>query len=233
MLLYIAMEPGISRAVYSGRAKGNKNCINPQKTQEGYMPGPRIYTEAWERLKVAAKETEARDAEEPQLETRAPEKSKRQRGPRLLIIAMVVLALLSILTTGLWIDSQTRLMTAAHDVTDFRARLELLQEKMKKVEEERQRISDENGRLSLQYEQRVAELAQLEEELGALKSQKENPKPRAKQPVAAVETPANKAPGMSKAVQEPAPMALREGQGGDVSKPQRPEQRGVKAYTVD
>ena len=196
------------------------------------MPGPRIYTEAWERLKVAAKETEAREAEEAQRKADAPEKAKSQRGPRLLIVAMAVLALLAILTTSLWIDSQVRLMTAAHDVTDFRTRLELLQENMNKVEEERQRMSEENGRLSLQYEQRAAELAQMEEELEALRSQKEKSKPKARQPVAAVEAPPNKAPGMLKAAQEPASPTPREGQ-GDASRPQKSEQRGVKVYTIE
>jgi hypothetical protein len=204
-----------------------------EERQEGCMPGPRIYTEAWERLKVAAKETEAREAEEPRPMVDAPAKPKSQRGPRLLIMAMGVLALLAILTTGLWIDSQTRLLTAARDTADFRTRLELLQEKMTKAEEERQRISEENGTLSLQYEQRVAEVAQLEEELEALRSQKEKPKPKARPPIAAVETPPDRVlGGARRAVQEPPAPTLREGQ-GDASKLQRSEQRGVKVYTID
>jgi hypothetical protein len=197
------------------------------------MPGPRIYTEAWERLKVAARETEAREAGEPKPEARALEKPERQRGARLLIAGMVVLALLSILTASLWIDSQTRLMTAAHDVADFRARLELLQEKMTKMEEERQRISDENGTLSLQAGQNVAELARLEAELEALRSPKDKPKPRPREPVAAIETSPTKAPGVPKAVvQEPAALISHE-EHGNASKPERSEQRGVKTHTIN
>jgi len=192
------------------------------------MPGPRIYTEAWERLKVAAKETEAREEEEPQRMADAPGKHKRQRGPRLLVVAMTVLALLSILTTGLWIDSQTRLMTAAHDVADFKMRLELLQEKMAKVEEERQRLSDENGTLSLQYEQRVAELAQTEEELEALQSQKDRSRVRPKQAAAADEKPSVNAPDVPKTAQGTPPA-----QTGNAPRLQKQEQHDVKVYKID
>jgi septal ring factor EnvC (AmiA/AmiB activator) len=195
------------------------------------MPGPRIYTEAWERLKVAAKETEAREAEGPRPETRAPGKPERRRGSKLLVIAMAVLGLLAVLTTGLWIDSQTRLMIAARDVADFRTRLELLQDKMRKMEEERQRVSDENGTLSLQYEQTTAEVTRLEEEIETLRSQKEKPKPKG-QPVAALETPLDKAQGAPGAFQEPPLRAMREGQ-GDASKLQTSEQRRVKAHMID
>jgi hypothetical protein len=192
------------------------------------MPGPRIYTEAWERLKVAAKETEAREGEEPQRMVDAPEKPKSRRGPRLLIVAMAVLAFLSILTTGLWVDSQTRLTTAAHDVADFRTRLELLQEKTSKLEEERQRISDENGTLSLQYEQRVVELTQLEEELEALRSQKDRSRVRPKQAAAADEKPSVNAPDAPKAAQGTPPV-----QTGNAPKLQKQEQQDVKVYKID
>jgi uncharacterized protein HemX len=197
------------------------------------MPGPRIYTESWERLKVAAKETEAREPEEPQRMTDSPEKPKRQRGPRLLVIAIAVLAVLSILTASLWIDSQKRLMTAARDVADFKMRLELLQEKMAKVEEERQRLSDENGTLSMQYEQRAAELAELEQELEALGSQKENLKSKPRQPIAQAETPPIKAPGIPKAVQEPASPFPPRQERGNAQKLERSEQHGVKVYTIN
>ncbi len=136
------------------------------------MPGPRIHTEAWERLKVAAKETEAREAEEPEREPCAPAKSQRKRGPRPLLVAAAVLAALSIITASLWIDSQSRLLTAARDVDDFRTRLELLQTKMKNVEEENLRVSDENRMLALQYEQKADDLARLQEEIEALKTHK-------------------------------------------------------------
>ncbi len=196
------------------------------------MPGPRIYTESWERLKLAAKEMDARESEESHQKPAAPEKPKRQAGRSLLVLAMVPLALLTVLAGSLWIDSQTRLMTAARDVTDFKTRFELLQEKMGKLEEEKQRLADENGSLSLQYEQRAAQLAQLEEELEALRSQKEKPKPKARQPVAAVENPPAKAAGVPKAVQEPAPPTPRE-ERGNATNLQRSEQRGVKIYTVN
>jgi uncharacterized protein HemX len=151
------------------------------KLAEWCMPGPRIYTEAWERLRMAAKETETREPEELQHAADPPEKPKRQRGPRLLFVAMIVLALLTALAISLWIDSQARLMTAAREAGDFKTRLELLQEKMQKVEEERQRLAFENGTLAMQYERREAELAQLEEEIEALRSQKERSKSKPKQ----------------------------------------------------
>src|SRR5512135_1420971 len=214
---------------------GNRNCIASQKTQDECLPSPRIYTESWERLKLAAKEMDARESEESHQEPAAPEKPKkpkRQTGHGLLVVAMVLLALLTVLAGSLWIDSQTRLMTAARDVTDFKTRLELLQEKIGKLEEEKQRLADENGSLSVQYEQRAAQLAQLEEELEALRPQKEKPKPKARQPVAAVENPPAKAAGVPKAVQEPAPPTPRE-ERGNATNLQRSEQRGVKIYTVN
>jgi uncharacterized protein HemX len=196
------------------------------------MPGPRIYTQSWERLKLAAKEMEARESEEYLQRPAAPEKPKRRIGSKSLVLAMVLLALLTVLAGSLWIDSQARLMTATRDLTEFKTRLDLLQEKMGKVEEERQRLADENGSLSLRYEQRVAQLAQLEEELEALRSQKEKPKSKARQPVAAVENPPAKAVGAPKAVQEPPPPTPREEQ-GNATNLQRSERRGVKIYTVN
>ena len=55
------------------------------------MSGPRIYTEAWERRRVSAKEleekeAEAREAEEPPRSVNpAPEKPKPRQKPRLLV----------------------------------------------------------------------------------------------------------------------------------------------------
>ncbi len=109
-------------------------------------------------------------------------------------------------------------MTAARDVTDFKTRLELLQEKIGKWRKKSSVSQMKMGSLSVQYEQRAAELAQLEEELEALRSQKERPKPKARQPVAAVENPPAKAAGVPKAVQEPAPPTPRE-ERGNATKP--------------
>ncbi len=195
------------------------------------MSGPRIYTEAWERLKIAAKETEFREPEEPKHITDSPEKPKRLRGPRPFFIATAVLAVLSTLTAAFWIDSQARLMTAARDVTDFKTRLGVVQEEMKKVEDERQRLDDANGRLSMQYEERASELAQLEEELQALRAQKARPKSEPKQPVAKTETQPMKAANTPKTAHEPALLAPREK--GSALKQDTPEQRDVKSYTVD
>lgn len=195
------------------------------------MPGPRIYTEAWQRLKIAAKETEAREPEEPPRVADSPEKPRRLRGPRPFIVAIAVSVFLSILTASLWIDSQARLMTAARDVADFRTRLELLQEKMKKVENERQRLEDENGTLSMQYEQRAAELAQLEQELDALRAQKERSNTNLHSKVDRGGS--DLAAGVpKKAIQEPAPSTLRE-EPGNASKPQRLEQRDVEVHTIN
>ena len=205
---------------------------NLQNTEEGCMPGPRIYTESWERLKIAAKETEAREPEKPKQMEDFPERPKRLRAPRPFAIATAVFALLSILTASLWIDSQARLMTAARDVTDFKTRLELLQGDMKKMEDERQRLADENGSLSMQYEQRAAELAQLEQELQGLRSHKENLKLKPKQPIAGAETPPIKASSAPRAAQEPALPTPREGKDSAL-KLQRPEQRDVKSYAID
>lgn len=196
------------------------------------MSGPRIYTEAWERLRTAAKETETREPEEPRCTDHASEKPKRLRRPRLLVIAIAVLAFLSILTASLWIDSQTRLMTAARDVKDFKVRLELLQEKMKKAEDEKQRLEDENGRLSIQYEQRASELAQLEEELQALRAQKTKPKSEPKQPVARTDTQPLNPANAPKTFQEPAFPTPRDDRGAAL-KPRTPERRDVKSYTID
>jgi len=195
------------------------------------MSGPRIYTEAWQRLKIAAKETESREPEEPKHITDSPEKPKRLRGPRPFFIATVVLAVLSTLTGVFWIDSQAQLMTAARDVKDFKTRLELLQENMKKTEDERQRLEDENSRLSTEYEQRASELAQLEEELQALKAQKARPKSDPKQPVARAETQPVKAASAPKTAQEPALSPPREND--SAQKPDTQEQRDVKSYKVD
>jgi len=199
--------------------------------QEGCMSGPRIYTEAWQRLKIAAKETECREPEEPKHITDSPEKPKRLRAPRPFFIATAVLAVLSTLTAAFWIDSQAKLMTAARNVTDFKTRLELVQENMKKVEDERQRLEDENSRLSVQYEERASELAQLEEELQSLKAQKARPKSEPKQPVARAETQPVKAASAPKTAQEPALSAPREKD--SAQKPDTPGQRDVKSYTVD
>ena len=195
------------------------------------MPGPRIHTEAWERFRVAAKESEAGEPEEP-CTPDVPVRPKRQRGPRLLIVGMAVLAALSMLTVSLWIDSQTRLMAAARDVADSKTQLELSQENMKKMEEERQRLADENGTLSMQYEQRAAELAQLGQELEALRSQKERPRSKPKQTVAGVETAPVKAPDVPRVVQEPAPSAPRQGK-STAEKLQGSERRGVKVNAID
>lgn len=197
------------------------------------MPGPRIYTEAWQRLKIAAKETEAREPEEPPHVADSPEKPRRLRGPRPFIVAIAVSVFLSILTASLWIDSQARLMTAARDVADFRTRLELLQENMKKVEDERQRLEEENGTLSMQYEQRAAELGQLEQELDALRGQKERSNTNLHSKVDRGGSDLVKAAGVpKKAIQEPAPSTLREEQGG-ASKPQRSEQQDVEVHTIN
>ena len=201
------------------------------------MPGPRIYTKSWERLKVAAKEMDerTREAEESRHKPAAAAEKPKQhlKVPRPFVIATAVLAVLTILTGSLWIDSQARLMTAARDVTDFKTRLDLLQEKMAKLEDERQRLADENGTLSLQYEQRATELAQLEQELETLRSRKENGKSKPKQPGAGTETPSAKAPGAPKAVQDPAPPVPPHQEKGNTQQLQGSEQRGVKAYTID
>jgi septal ring factor EnvC (AmiA/AmiB activator) len=196
------------------------------------MPGPRIYTEAWERLKVAAKETEFREiAGEAQPATSAPEKPKRRRAPRVSIISIAVLAVLAILTASLWIDSQTRLMTVAGDLTDFKTRLGLLQEKVKKMEDEKQRLEEENGTLSAQYEKRVAELARLEDELDVLRAQKEKSKPKQKQAASAVEKPSAIAPGAPRAARE-SPLPPPE-EKVSASRLQKQEQQDVKVYKID
>ena len=195
------------------------------------MSGPRIYTEAWERLRTAAREPEAREQEEPKYTDNVSQKPERLRGPRLLVIATVVLAFLSILTASLWVDSQARLMTAARDVTDFRVRLELLQATMKKVEEEKQRLEEENGRLSIEYEQRASELAQLEGELQAVRALKARSRSEPKQPVTTTETQPLKPANAPKTVQEPAFPTPREK--GSALKYDTPEPRDIKTYTIN
>jgi uncharacterized protein HemX len=196
------------------------------------MPGPRIYTQSWERLKVAAKEMEARESEKSDHKPAAAEKPKRLKASGPFVIGTAVLALLSILMASLWIESQTRLVTAVRDMTDFKVRLELLQERMKKVEDERQRLEDENGRLSIQYEQRASELGQLDEELQALRAQKARSRTEPKQPVARTETQPMKAAHAPGTAQEPTPPTPREDKGTTL-KPQTPERRDVTSYTVD
>ncbi len=195
------------------------------------MPGPRIYTEAWERLKVAARETEAEEREESRHKVDSPEKPKRLRGPRLSVVAIAVLALLSILTASLWIDSQARLISAANNVADVKTRLELLPERMTKVEDERQRLEEENGTLSRQYEQRAAEVAQLEEELQARRSRQENIRSKPKQPAARAEAQPLKAADAPRAAQEALPTPRDEM--GSALKLQSPEQRDVKVHKID
>ena len=195
------------------------------------MTGPRIYTEAWERLRVAAKDTETRQPAELRQTPDAPGNPKPHRGHRLLVVAMVVLALLAALTMSLWIDSQVRLIRAAREAGDFNTRIELLQEKMQKVEDERQRLAFENGRLAMQYEQRAEELAQLEQEMEALKFQKERSKAKPKQSVPGVETPPIRTPG-AKAVQETVPPNPTQGRESN-QRPQRSGEQGVKVYAID
>jgi outer membrane murein-binding lipoprotein Lpp len=150
------------------------------------MSGPRIYTEAWERLRVAAKEleekeNEAREAEEqPRAVHVAPEEPKPRRKPRLLLIAAVLLAGLTLLVGGLWIDSQTRLVHHSGEVAELKAQIDLLQEKVRKAEEERKRLEAENGTLSTHFEQKAAELADMEQELDALRFQREKAPARPK-----------------------------------------------------
>jgi len=159
------------------------------------MPGPTIYTKDWERIKVSGKEMEARETmKEVQPVARVPEKPKRIRAPRLSVVLIGVLAVLAVLASSLWIDSQARLMSVAGDIRDFQSRIDLLQEKIKKLEDEKQRLGEENTTLSTQYEQSAAELARLEDELNALRSQKGKSKVKAKQNAVAVENGSNSAP---------------------------------------
>jgi chromosome segregation ATPase len=197
------------------------------------MPGPRIYTEAWERLKVAAKEMEAREAAETPSVARSPEEKKQRKAPRLSVIALAVLALVTIAAAGLWIDSQAQLMSATRDVTDYKTRLVLLQEKIQKMEEERQRLEDENGTLSVQYEKRAAEFARLEDELNALRTQKEKSKPNARQNLPLADIPTITSHGALRAPEQPSPSTQTPEKSNNAPKLAKPQQQDVKVYKIE
>ena len=197
------------------------------------MPGPRIYTEAWERLKVAAKEMEAKEAGEAQPLPRLTEEKKQRKAPRLTVIALAVLALVTIVAASLWIDSQVQLMSATRDVTDFKTRLVLLQEKIQKMEEERQRLEDENGTLSMQYEKRAAELAQVEDELNALRTQKEKSRPNARQNLPLADIPTVTSHGALHAPDQPSPSTQTPDSSNSAPKLAKPAQQDVKVYKID
>jgi DNA repair exonuclease SbcCD ATPase subunit len=201
------------------------------------MAGPRIYTEAWERLRVAAKELEEKEAEsleQEELRTvhSAPDKPKAPQRPRMLVIATVVMALLTVLVGSLWIDSQARLMNHAREVADLKTRIDLLQEKVRKAEEERKRLEDENGTLSMHYEQKAAELADLEQELETLRTQKEKTVAKPKRPQAKIENPPVAVPAPPRVSQEHPPVNPPQ-EKTRAAKPESREQQGIKVYTID
>ena len=188
------------------------------------MPGPMIDAKDWERIKVAGKEMEAKETiKEVQPVDRVPEKTKRIRAPRLSVVLIGVLAVLAVVTASLWIDSQARLMSAASDIGDSRSRIDLLQQKNKKLEDEKQRLTEENTTLSTQYEQTAAELARLEDELNALRSQKGKSKVKVKQNAVAVENGSDSTPAGAKAAHESA----RE-EKDNTPKPQKQDQQNIK-----
>ena len=205
--------------------QGNKNCKGSYEAQEACMPGPRIYTKNWERLKVAAKEIEPREIIQTQPTIPAPGKPKRKKAPRFSVVLIGVLALLTFAAASLWIYSEGQLMIASRDVTDIKTRLALLQEKVKKVEDEKQRLEEENTMLSTQYEQRTTELAQMEEELNALRSQKD--KARAKSKQTAGDLSAAHVAGVQGTVHEPSPTP------SSTPKVQKPEHQDAKVYKLD
>jgi len=211
---------------------------NSHWTEEGRMPGPRIYTQDWERLKVAAKEMEAREAKEagePRPVPHVPEKKKQRKerkAPRLSVIALAVLAMITAAAASLWIDSQIQLASANRDITDFKTRLVLLQEKIKKMEDERQRLEEENGTLSMQYEQRATELAQAEDELGTLRTQKEKSKPKARQNLPLADIPTTSSHSGLHAQGHPTPSTQTQ-ERVTPPEPARPQQQDVKVYKID
>jgi len=189
------------------------------------MPGPRIYTKNWERLKVAARENEFKEINQTQPTVSAPEKPKHRGAPRLSVILMGVLALLSFASASLWIYSEGQLMMASHDVMDFKTRFALLQEKVKKIEDENQRLGEENTALSTQYEQRTAELAQMEEELSALRSQKDKSRVKSRQTAGDISS--AHVFGAQGTAQEPLPTL------SSTPKVQKPEHQDAKVYKID
>jgi septal ring factor EnvC (AmiA/AmiB activator) len=202
------------------------------------MAGPRIYTEAWERLRVAAKELEEKEAESreqegPQTVHSAPDKPKVRQRPRLLVVAIVVMTLLTVLMGSLWIDSQTRLMNHAGEVAELKTRIDLLQEKARKAEEESKRLEDENGTLSMHYEQKAAELADLEQELEMLRTQKEKTVAKPKRPQAKVESAPIAPPAAPRVSQEPPPVTPPPQEKTRAAKPESREQQGIKVYTIE
>jgi len=202
------------------------------------MSGPRIYTEAWERLRVAAKELEEKEAEarEPEEPPRkvsvAPEEPRPRRKPRMLLVSTVVLAFLILLMGGLWIDSQTRLIHHSREVAELKTRIDLLQEKVKKAEEERKRLEDENGTLAIHYEQKAAELAEMEQELDALRFEKGKAPAKPKRAQAKTEEPPPRVNGASKATQGRSP-ASPEPEKTTRTKPESAGQPEVKVYKID
>ena len=201
------------------------------------MAGPRIYTEAWERLKVAAKEleekeAESREQEEPRTVHSVPDKPKARQRPRLLVVAIVVMALLTMLMGSLWIDSQTRLMNHAGEVAELKTRIDLLQEKVRKAEEESKRLEDENGTLSMHYEQKAAELAELEQELEMFRTQKEKTVAKPKQPQAKMEKPSVASPAPPRVSQEYPPVSPPQ-EKTRAAKPDSRESQDVKVNTIE
>ncbi len=201
------------------------------------MAGPRIYTEAWERLKVAAKELEEREAQASQLEEppqlhAATRKPRARNKPRILVVTTVVMAFLTVLMGSLWIDSQNRFMTHGREVADLKARIDLLQEKVQKAEEERKRLEDENGTLSMQYEQKAAELVDLERDLEALKAQKDKSVAKPKRPLEKMEEPPARTPVTPKVHQDQPPVSPQP-ERVHAGRPESRDQQGIKVYTID
>jgi outer membrane murein-binding lipoprotein Lpp len=202
------------------------------------MAGPRIYTDAWERLKVAAKELEEKEAEnlgeeeEPRTVHSAPDKPKARQRLRIFVVATVVMAVLIVLVGSLWIDSQARLMNHAREVAELKTRIDLLQEKVRKAEEEKKRLEDENGTLSMHYEQKAAELADLEQELETLRTQKEKTVAKPKRPQAKIENPPVAVPAPPRVSQEHPPVNPPQ-EKTRAAKPESREQQGIKVYTID